>query len=165
MIFTACAICNRSFTRDSPRWCCAVCDTRICIVSALNLAVTLGDMARFAEARQILGEAIPKARKKMGDDHDLTLCLRYNYVCSLVNDDTSSLSDLREAVAMMEDAERRARRVYGADHPQAVSKTVMLRKARQKLVNAERTGAIANVDRLRDELAAAEAALAALRTS
>ena len=156
MIFTACAICNRSFTRDSPRWCCAV---------ALNLAVTLGDMARFAEARQILREAIPKARKLKGDDHDLTLCLRYNYVYSLVNDDTSSLSDLREAVAMIEDVERRARRVYGANHPEAVSKTVTLRKARQKLVNAERTDAIANVDRLRDELAAAEAALAAMRTS
>ena len=66
---------------------------------------------------------------------------------------------------MMGDVERRARRVYGADHPQAVSKTVMLRKARQKLLNAERTDAIANVDRLRDELAAAEAALAAMRTS
>ena len=61
--------------------------------------------------------------------------------------------------------ERRARRVYGANHPEAVSKTVTLRKARQKLVNAERTDAIANVDRLRDELAAAEAALAAMRTS
>ena len=43
--------------------------------------------------------------------------------------------------------------------------TGALREARQKLVNAERTDAIANVDRLRDELAAAEAALAALRSS
>ena len=108
MIFTACAICNRSFTRDSPRWCCAVCDT---------------------------------------------------------NDDTASRSDLREAVAVLEDVERRGRRVYADDEYETETITGALREARQKLVNAERTDAIANVDRLRDELAAAEVALAAMRSS
>ena len=93
----------------------------------------------------------------------VVLCLRKNYGKSLSNDETASRNDLREAVAVMEDVERRGRRVYGADHHEAEAITRALRKARQKLLNAERTDAIANVDRLRDELAAAEAALAAMR--
>ena len=95
----------------------------------------------------------------------MTLGLRKNYGKSLSNDDTASRSDLREAVAVLEDVERRGRRVYADDEYETETITGALREARQKLVNAERTDAIANVDRLRDELATAEAALAAMRSS
>ena len=82
MIFTACAICNRSFTRDSPRWCCAVCDTRIC--SACDLA---GRDHKCAKIKRIGAEqyhadrgyalAVKKAVKECAEDTEGQFC----YIC------------------------------------------------------------------------------------
>ena len=43
--------------------------------------------------------------------------MRWRYAESLRDDPAATLDDLREAVAMLEDAERIARRVFGGAHP------------------------------------------------
>ena len=127
-----------------------MCDTRIC--SACDLA---GRDHKCAKIKRIGAE-------QYHADRGYALAVK-KAVKECADDDTASRSDLREAVAVLEDVERRGRRVYADDEYETETITGALREARQKLVNAERTDATANVDRLRDELAAAEAALAAMQ--
>ena len=83
-------------------------------------------MGRAAEAKPFLRKNISRARRSLGDDHDTTLELRDQYVKALINpllDDITAASaagDLREGVTILEDIERRSRRVFGADHPQTL---------------------------------------------
>ena len=52
---------------------------------------------------------------------------------ALCNDPSATLDDVREAVAMLEDVERIARRVFGGAHPLAMQMEHDLKKARAKL--------------------------------
>ena len=60
---------------------------------------------------------IPIARRVLGDGHDTTLRMRWTCARTLYEDDGATLEDLREAVTMLEETERTARRVLGAEHP------------------------------------------------
>ena len=73
------------------------------------------------------------ARRVLGDDNELTLMMRQNYARALQLDPDATLNDFRQAVAILEEAERIARRVLGASYPLAVSIEFALRRARTAL--------------------------------
>ena len=79
--------------------------------------MTLRELKRFEEARTLLRKAMPVARRVLGENHEDTLLLRWSYAVALRRDDSATLEDLREAVTMLEDVERIARRVFGGAHP------------------------------------------------
>ena len=98
-----------------------------------NYARDLLDAKRFEEARSLLRKTIPVARRALGDPHDLTLSMRSVYAQTLYKDDGATLANLREAVTMLEDAERTTRRVLGGAHPYTSSIEQSLRNARAAL--------------------------------
>ena len=68
-----------------------------------------------------------------GKDHDITFKMQRMYAQCLFQNDGASRSDLTEAVAKLEDLDRRQTRVYGAAHPQTSSTRRCLQVARKKL--------------------------------
>ena len=101
----------------------------ITIVAANNYAVTLKGLKRFEEAKSVLRKMMPVARRVLGDDHRLTLKMRWTYAQTLYEDDGTTLDDLREAVTTLEDAGRIARRVFGGAHPNTEGIVGELQKA------------------------------------
>ena len=81
----------------------------------------------------MLGKVMPVARRVLGENHRLTLKMRWAYADALWRDDAATLDDLREAVTTLEDVERTARRVLGGAHPVAVDIEKDLRAARATL--------------------------------
>ena len=67
---------------------------------------TLCQLKRFEEAKSVLREMTPVARRVLGECHENTLMMRRNYAQALFADDDATLDDLREAVTMLEDTER-----------------------------------------------------------
>ena len=72
---------------------------------------------RFEEAKALLRRTMPVARRVLGESHDLTLRMRWNYATALCREDGATLDDLHKAVTTLEDGERIARRVLGGSHP------------------------------------------------
>ena len=70
------------------------------------------------------------ARRVLGEGHELTLKVRWNYAGALYKDPGATLDDLREAVRTLEEIERTARRVLGASHPIVVRIRRDLKKSR-----------------------------------
>ena len=62
-------------------------------------------------------KTIPVARRVLGESHITTLRMRLVYAGALYQDDSATLDDLREAVTMLEDIARIARRVLGGAYP------------------------------------------------
>ena len=60
---------------------------------------------------------MPLARRVLGEGHQFTLSMKKIYATALCFDPGATLDDLREAVTMLEDVERIARRVLGGAHP------------------------------------------------
>ena len=89
-------------------------------VAANNYAASLKSLGRFEEAKSLFRKAMRMARRVLGEGSELTLKMRWGYARALYEDDATTLDDLREAVTTLEDAERIARRVFGAAHPAAV---------------------------------------------
>ena len=65
--------------------------------------------------------------------HNYTLRVRTLYAVALYMDSGATLDDLREAVNMLEDVERTARRVLGGAHPDVVRIELALRESRAAL--------------------------------
>ena len=129
------------------------------LAAANNYAASLNGLQRFKEARSLLHKWVPVARRVLGEVHDLTLKMRWNYAEALYKADGATRDDLREAVETLEDAERTARRVLGGAHPVTSAIVDELRHARE-------------IHAIREELEANQAALdenliarAALRAS
>ena len=106
------------------------------IRTAYNYAVSLLILERFTEARALLLETMPVARRVLGESHDLMLKMRWVYGKALYRDGCATLDDLREAVTRLEDIERIARRVLGGAHPVTASIDYDLREARAVLRGA-----------------------------
>ena len=87
------------------------------ISAACNYANTLLKLERFAEAKSLLHEAVPVARRVLGNSHDLALKMRNVHARALYLNPGATLADLREAVKTLEETERTARRVLGGAHP------------------------------------------------
>ena len=60
-----------------------------------------------------------------------------NYAKALYDDPDATLDDVREAVTILEETERIARRVFGGAHPLTVSIGTCLREARETLAARE----------------------------
>ena len=76
---------------------------------------------------------IPVARRVLGDSDQVTLRLRKVYAKSLFGANLATLGDLREAVAILEETTRIARRVLGGAHPLTTSFEADLRYVRAAL--------------------------------
>ena len=87
-------------------------------------------LRRFKEAKSLLEKTTPLARRLLGESHDHTLRMRWNYAEALYRDDDATLDDLREAVTTLEEIERIARRVFGSTHPLTTGIEDELQKAR-----------------------------------
>ena len=109
--------------------------------AALNLSVTLGNLNRFEEARALAQKTIPVAQRTFGPDHDLTLCLRRNYIQAVYDDPKSSLADLRRAETTLKDVYRRAQRVFGTSHPETAICETMMSKLNETLAERNSGGA------------------------
>ena len=68
---------------------------------------------------------------------DITLRIRWVYAIALYQDPGATLDDLREAVTMLEDADRIARRVFGGTHPLTKGIEEELQEARAALTARE----------------------------
>ena len=75
------------------------------------------DLQRFEEAKSVLRKMTPKARRVLGESHELTLRMKLTYARALYTDTGATPDDLREAVTTLEDTERISRRVFGGAHP------------------------------------------------
>ena len=64
--------------------------------------------------------------------------MRLNYAQSLCFNDDATLDDIREAVAILEDVDRRAQRVLGTQHPTAKDTRASLERARRRLTNFQK---------------------------
>ena len=103
------------------------------LLAANNYAHCLLCQRKCEEAKSLLRKTIPVARRVLGENHILTLKLRWKYAQSLYHDAAATLDDLREAVTTLEDAERIARRVFGGAHPLTLATEEGLRVARAVL--------------------------------
>ena len=84
---------------------------------ANNYTGTLLKLRRFEEAKSLLRKTIPVARRVLGENHNLTLMMKWNYALALYQYADATLDDLREAVNTLEETERTARHVLGGAHP------------------------------------------------
>ena len=75
-------------------------------------------------------KTIPVARRVLKDGDELTLMMRSNYAKALYSDPNTTLDDLREAIKVLEDLERTARRLLGRSHPLTVDIEEDLQNAR-----------------------------------
>ena len=100
---------------------------------ANNYAATLKDLRRFEEAKALLRETIPVARRALGASHITTLRVRWIYAQTLYKADGATLDDLRAAVTTLEDTERTAQRVLGPANPTTAGTENSLRDARVAL--------------------------------
>ena len=96
-------------------------------------AWNLLQLERFEEVKSLSRKTIPVARRFLGDSHDITFRLRWNYVKSLYKDSGATLDELREAVATLEEIEPTARRVMGGANPLTGQIGEALRNARATL--------------------------------
>ena len=103
------------------------------LVAADCYLITLCQLKRFEEAKALVLKTMPVARRVLGDDHDLTLTLRWTYAEVLYKDDGATLGDFREAVTTLECLERIARRVLGSAHPTTTGIECEFRYARALL--------------------------------
>ena len=82
---------------------------------------------------------LPVARRVLGESNDLTIRMRWTSAEALYRDRDATLDDLREAVTMLEETERTARRVLGGMQPVTGGIEYSLRNARAALRAREAT--------------------------
>ncbi len=87
------------------------------LIAAINYACSLLDLERFEAAKALLRRRIPVARRVLGESDETTLKMRLNYAMALYRDTGATLDDISEAVTVLEETERIARRVLGGAHP------------------------------------------------
>ena len=153
-------------------------DDRESVVLAEIYASSLGRQRHFGEATALLRKTIPVARRVLGEDHQLTIKMRWLYAAALCENEDATLDNLREAVTTLEETLRTARRVLGGGHPMTGSIAVrglqraleIFRGAVEALAETERTarrllGSVHPVTAgIEVELRDARAALAASET-
>ena len=101
--------------------------------AATNYANSLIDLRRFAVAKALSRKTMPVARRVFGENHDLTLKIRFTDAKALYKADDATLNDVREAVTTLEETDRIGRRVFGGSHPHTAEIEKELRYARAAL--------------------------------
>jgi hypothetical protein len=79
-------------------------------------ARALGDMGRYAEARDLVQDTLARSRRVLGEDHPSTLVSASNLAADL-----RALGEVAAARDLDQDTLDRQRRVLGADHPDTLS--------------------------------------------
>ena len=110
------------------------------LVAATNYASSLNGLQRFEEAKSLLHESMPVARRVLGAAHEFTIKMRWAYAESLCNDPNATLDDVRECMETFEDLERTARRVFGGAHPFTMRIEYNMQKSRAALRAREALG-------------------------
>ena len=87
------------------------------IIMGGNLATSLQDSKRHAEALSLAAEYLPISESVLGPDDITTLRLRKCYLRARTFDPSASLDDIREIAVSFEDLHRTALRVLGKQHP------------------------------------------------
>ena len=105
--------------------------------AAHNYALSLVALRRFQEAKQLIRKSLSVAQRALGESHQLTLKMRSLYASALCLVEGATLSDLREGVTMLEDAERTARRVLGGANPLVGDIETSLRVSRAVLADRD----------------------------
>ena len=80
-------------------------------------AMGLISSKRFKDAKALMCNTLPVARRVIGNTHEYTLRIETTYAQSLYKDPAATLDDLHEAVTTLEETTRTARRVLGSAHP------------------------------------------------
>ena len=119
-------------------------ENRNTLVAASNYASSLIRLQRFEEAKPLLRRTMPMTRRVFGENHEFTLKIRWCLAVALYKDPGATLDDLREAVTMLEETERTARRVLGGVHPLTEGIEKSLQNARAAL-RANETGDVSSV--------------------
>ena len=78
--------------------------------AAVCYASSLIDLQRHAEAKLLMREAIPVARRVVDESDILMLTMRTNYAMALCNEPSATLDDIREAVTTLEETVQTAAR-------------------------------------------------------
>jgi len=104
---------------------------------ASNYAALLKRLNLSGETKSFLRKTIPVARRVLEECQILTLAMKKVYAEALYEDATASPDNLREAVTMLEETERTARRVLGGAHPLTMNIEGCLRNARAELRSSD----------------------------
>ena len=102
-------------------------------MAANNCAWGLFDLERFEEAKAVLREPMRVSLRVLGENHHITLRMRWAYARALYRADGATLDNFRESVETLEDTQRIARRVLGGAHPITVWVEGELREVRSAL--------------------------------
>ena len=101
--------------------------THSSIIAAQNLALSLSKKKRFDEARALLLETIPTARRALGDEDEITLRTEFYYAeMPLDYEEVASLDELRDSQLRLAKLDRTASRVLGPSHPIAMNIKIAL---------------------------------------
>ena len=103
------------------------------LLAANNYTTSLLALERYQEAKTLLRRTVPVARRVLGEGHRLALKIRWLYARVLFTDPGSTLDDLRETVATLEEVEQTARRVLGGANPLTAGIEHHLQKSRAAL--------------------------------
>ena len=82
---------------------------------------------------------LPVAKRVVGKNDETTLRMQWAYARALYEDPAATLDDLREAVTMLGETVRTARRALGGTHPLTRDIEVELRDAQAALRAREET--------------------------
>ena len=113
------------------------------LISADHLSESLIHAELFKEAKSLLRKYILVARRTRENGNEVILDLRTSYAQAIYRDTNSSRSDVHEAVAILEDVVRTARRVFGTEHPYFAEYRADLENARMRLADDESRAALA----------------------
>ena len=105
--------------------------------AANNYALSLIDLKHPEEAKPLLRQTIPIARRLLEENDDTMLRMRCFYAEALYRAEDATLDDLREAVTTLEETEPITRRVLGDAHPFTEAIKYALREARAALAARE----------------------------
>ena len=108
--------------------------------AAINYMGSLICLQRSEEAKALYRKTLPVARRVLGESHEMTLGMRTNYAMAFSADPAATLDDLREALTILEETARTARRVFGGAHPSTRNIEGGLRQARARFALRELLG-------------------------
>ena len=106
-----------------------------------NYTSLLNQLNRFEAAKSLMRKMMPVTRRVLGEGHDISLRMRWQYAEALYEDPEATLDDVHEAVTTLEETTRIARRVLGASHPLLGITEPCLQEARRVLHVREARGA------------------------
>ena len=112
------------------------------MTTAVNIALALNKLGRYAETKSMLREPISVAQRTFGDQHIITIDLHSQLAEALLGISVSGIGgieDLRAAVAMREDVLKRTRQVLGAGHPITQCRQRRMESLWENLAEAEAT--------------------------